>query len=160
MERDVTWPRIMTRRGSHAMGAAAAVVLWLSIGARADAPRGQYTDLGDGTVRDNLTGLVWQQAVDARPQKYANARLYCLDLTLGGSSVWRHPSVLELQSIVDETLWNPSIDPTFFPGTRATQFWSASSVAGFPGYAWSVDFVYGEARDVDVSASHHARGVR
>jgi hypothetical protein len=24
-----------------------------------------YTDLGDGTVKDNVTGLIWQQAVAA-----------------------------------------------------------------------------------------------
>jgi hypothetical protein len=36
-----------------------------------------YTDNGDGTVTDNVTGLMWQQAVPATTYTWANAVAYC-----------------------------------------------------------------------------------
>ena len=51
-----------------------------------------YTDNGDGTVTDNVTGLMWQQAVPTATYSWAGAVTYCSTLTLAGHSDWRLPS--------------------------------------------------------------------
>jgi len=60
-----------------------------------------YTDNGDGTVTDNVTGLMWQQVVSTTTYNWAQALAYCPKLTLAGHSDWRLPSRIELVSIVD-----------------------------------------------------------
>jgi hypothetical protein len=119
-----------------------------------------YADNGDGTVTDNVTGLMWQQAVPAGTYTWAQALAYCPTLTLAGHSDWRLPSIIELESIVDYGQYNPSIDPTYFPSTPPASFWSSSPLAGSSSYAWLVLFDFGDANSTDVSNTYHVRCVR
>jgi hypothetical protein len=121
-----------------------------------------YTDNGDGTVTDNVTWLMWQQAVPTRTYTWAQALAYCPTLTLAGHSDWRLPSVIELSSIVDQGQSYPSINSTYFPSTPSDYFWtaSASPLAGSPSYAWLVDFGHGYARAIGVSLMSLVRCVR
>jgi len=48
-----------------------------------------YEKLGDGTVRDNNTGLVWQQGQNATRLGFYQAKKRCEALTLGGLSPLR-----------------------------------------------------------------------
>lgn len=59
-----------------------------------------YTDNGNGTVTDNVTGLMWQQEHNER-LNYADAKLTCDWLTLGGYYDWRLPTIKELYSLSD-----------------------------------------------------------
>ena|ERR1017187_9441779 len=118
-----------------------------------------YTDNGDGTVTDNGTGLVWQQAVPATTYTQTAALAYCAGLSLGGYTDWRLPSYVELLSIVDFSN-NPSINAAVFPGTPAGYFWSSTPSAGASGYAWFVYFYYGNAYSYDVSNADYVRCVR
>lgn len=59
-----------------------------------------YSDRGDGTVADNVTGLVWQKTHSAK-MAYAEAASYCDDLSLGGATDWRVPTIKELYSLID-----------------------------------------------------------
>ncbi len=111
----------------------------LAVSARAAAPIGHFTDLGDGTVRDNLTTLVWQQGTSPWPVYAAEPAAYCATLAVP-SGGWRLPTVAELQTLLDETVSRPSIDTTYFPGTPLEYFWTASSVAGYPAATWTVSF--------------------
>ena len=121
-----------------------------------------YTDNGDGTVTDNVTGIMWQQAVPASRYSWADAVAYCPTLPLAGHSDWRLPSIIELLSIVD--YGHPiSINPTYFPSTVASgfsEFWSSSPVAGSPSYAWYVDFTGGGSSYFDNFMSYPVRCVR
>lgn len=104
-----------------------------------------YTDLGDGTVKDNVTGLVWQKAV-ASTQAYAwaDAQTYCSTLSLAGHT-WHLPTRIELLSIVDFT-HTPAVNATAFPGTPGGKYhwtstpWVVSQLSTKPQDAWMVNF--------------------
>jgi len=127
----------------------------------------RFTVNGDGTVTDNVTGLEWQRCSaglsgsecsvgSAANQTWESALACCEDLVLppGGHSDWRLPDVKELRSIVDNTRYNPAIDPAAFPGTVSSAYWSSSTGASAAGTssAWGVGFhdglVYGDNKSV------------
>lgn len=64
---------------------------------------------------------------------------------LCGSSAWRMPTVKELEGIADLGRTNPAIDPTYFPNTSRSFFWSGSPYAGSSFNAWVVSFLRGDA---------------
>ncbi len=57
-----------------------------------------YTDNGDGTITDNVTGLVWQKAYEVMSYKEAVAAAEAL--TLAGKSDWRLPTIKEAYSLI------------------------------------------------------------
>lgn len=120
-----------------------ALALCASRSALADAPAGRYTVSG-GVVTDNVTGRKWQQAVLSQNPTltWTVGTSYCDNLSLGGSSAWRLPTVKELQSIIDETKVYPSIDATAFPDAQYA-FWSATTAADDATKAWMVDYSLG-----------------
>jgi hypothetical protein len=76
-----------------------------------------YTDNGDGTVTDNVTGLMWQQSpdtdgdgdIDADDKlTYAEAVAGAITIALGGNSDWRLPTIKELYSLIDFSGVDPS----------------------------------------------------
>jgi len=109
-----------------------------------------FTDNLDGTVTDNVTGLVWQQEDDDQTRNWEGALAYCEDLDLAGHSDWRLPDVKELLSIVDNTRYNPAIDTTVFPGTDSSHYWSSSTFAIFDfQYSYPAFYVYFDYGSVD-----------
>lgn len=109
---------------------------------------GSYTDNGDGTVTDKVTGLMWQQTVPTTViGTWSSAVAYCPTLTLGGHADWRLPSIAELSSIVDYGVASPgpTINSAVFPGAEAGGYWSSTRVAN-SAYAlvWLVLFDKGE----------------
>ena len=103
-----------------------------------------YTDNGNGTVTDNVTGFVWQKQDDGVSKTWADAGTYCDASTLGGYSDWRLPSLIELISIIDNGVHSPSINKTFFPGTISSGYWSSTT---YQSIAWSVIFGSGYPSD-------------
>ncbi|MBD3251764.1 DUF1566 domain-containing protein, partial [Candidatus Uhrbacteria bacterium] len=68
-----------------------------------------YTENGDGTVTDNVTGLMWIQDPGEKVNYYtgiAQANGY----TFAGYSDWRVPTIKELYSLMDFTGTDPSGD--------------------------------------------------
>ncbi|MCG3267936.1 DUF1566 domain-containing protein [Yoonia sp. I 8.24] len=68
-----------------------------------------YTDNGDGTVTDNVTGLMWQQSVDlngdgvinaADKLTYEEAAAGAASFNLGGYTDWRLPTIKEAYSLI------------------------------------------------------------
>lgn len=125
----------------------------------AAAPPGRYS-VAEGTVRDERTGLVWQQGVVLGSYSQAEAAAGCTRLTLGAySSGWRLPTRAELLSIVDPTESNPAIDRTAFPSTPTNYFWSVSPQAGTPSSAWAVNFLDGVSDPQPTTAMYRVRCV-
>jgi hypothetical protein len=59
-----------------------------------------YTDNGNGTVSDQVTGLTWSKAVDHEKVSLAEAKVIADTLTLGGFTDWRVPTIKELYSLI------------------------------------------------------------
>jgi hypothetical protein len=145
-----------------------------AVAAGAPNPR-SYADNEDGTVTDNVTGLMWQQtplgadggtfpqfelATDAGTRPAAH---YCESLTLAGHRDWRLPSVIELVSLVDYDIAGPgpTLDTRYFPGTPGDVFWASTPVNGSPDSSWSVYFNYANAYlGLSPSEPHLVRCVR
>jgi Protein of unknown function (DUF1566) len=75
---------------------------------------------------------------------------------LCGYTDWRMPKVKELVGIADLGRSNPAIDPTYFPNTLNSPYWSGSPLAGSPGRVWVVSFFSGIA-DTFFSRSNTSR---
>lgn len=70
-------------------------------------PATRYTNNGDGTLTDTLTGLVWEQSPDTTQKNWAAALTYANDSTLAGYDDWRLPNYYELATMLnagEETL--------------------------------------------------------
>ncbi len=64
----------------------------------------RYYDHGDGTITDNITGLMWQadpNGYDKAPWMEAMNNASNGNITTGGHSDWRVPTIKELYSLID-----------------------------------------------------------
>lgn len=129
----------------------------------ADLPnRAGYRNLGDGTVLDTVTCLVWQRAAAPGTYDWSAARAYCSSPGLAGAG-WRLPSRVELSTLTDFTRANPAIDTAAFPGTPPRFFWTGTpwAVDHAPPYAWMINFYEGLATNAgNTDSRFHVRCVR
>lgn len=105
-----------------------------------------YTDHGNGTVTDHVSGLIWQKDMGEKIT-YEDAFLKADSMTLGGYSDWRVPTLKELYSLIlftgrvsGATAISPFIDTDYFIqplgdpdlGEREidAQTWSSTQYAG------------------------------
>jgi len=81
-----------------------------------------FTDNGDGTVTDNVTGLMWSQSPDldgdgdidaADKRSHAEALAGAASFFLAGYDDWRLPTIKELYSLMDFR----GVDPSGYTGT-------------------------------------------
>lgn len=90
-----------------------------------------YTNNGDGTVSDNVTGLVWTQEISSYSMPWSDASSYCESLDTGDVTDWRLPSLKELWSLRDFSQGWPWVDTAYFhlvgDGSDARQQHSWSS---------------------------------
>jgi len=123
--------------------------------------RGQQTaqnfiDNHDATVTDTRTGLTWQQCTVGQDPStncggsytiftWDNAVSYCNDLVFPPSgavfSDWRLPNPKEFESLQDDSLWNPSINRTFFPNNPMSAYHTSTTDASTPTHNWWAGFV-------------------
>lgn len=120
-------------------------------------------DSPDDQVTDNRTGLVWQRMASSSTYNWDTAQAYCAELSLGGVTGWRVPSVKELLTIVDDVRRNPAIDPLAFPNTPISTFMTGSLVSGYSPYSPAVlrvEFGGGDTSEYYRSNSAQLRCVR
>lgn len=124
-----------------------------------------YTDNGNGTITDNVTGLIWQKQDVATSRTWADAITYCSGNTAGlPGTGWRLPNVMELATIADSSGTYPAINATYFPKTHSfyheSYYWSSTTLAGNASNAWYVYFGYGNVRNGSKTNSYYVRCVR
>lgn len=136
----------------------------------------------DGTpsnpvVVDRLTDLEWQGCVlglssqdctsGGEPSTVSNADANdaCDELSWGGRSDWRLPSLRELASILHLERSSPSVDEAFFPetpfpGGTADAHWTSTAIPGFDNYYWTLYFDGGGTIDAPDDRERFVRCVR
>jgi hypothetical protein len=125
-----------------------------------------YTNNGNGTITDNITGLMWQQA-DGGEMTIEAAFTYADNLVLGGFSDWRLPSPMEGFSILNHQNNNPAMNSTYFTASAAEYWWTNTYQAGDNTKVWTTNAGGGignKPKSETISAGgtfrYHARCVR
>jgi hypothetical protein len=130
-------------------------------------PRPRFHDIGDGTVVDKLTGLIWLKDAECLGLHYwdpalaavgalnAGTDFSCVDYTPGTFTDWRLPNIKELQSLVHFGFGAPALSnaegtakwtegDAFSHVQGGIFYWSSTSVSGLPTlYAWGLDMING-----------------
>jgi hypothetical protein len=144
-------------------------------------PNPRFTDNGDGTVTDNLTGLIWLKNANCfGVQTWANALSSSNGLANGacgltdGSSAgdWRLPNRNELDSLIDLAYFNPSLSndagtgqwtsgaDSAFSGVQSSYYWSSSTCAFSTTNAWLVSLNVGIVNYSDKTNTYDVWPVR
>jgi len=120
-------------------------------------PNPRFTDNGDGTVTDNLTGLIWLEDANCfGTRNWDNALSDSNGLASGSCGLtdgsiagdWRLPNRNELASLVDKAYYSPALPDTAgtgqwsegdpFTGVQSNVYWSSTTSANGTTFAWYV----------------------
>jgi len=131
-------------------------------------PNPRFTDNGDETVTDTLTGLMWLKEANCMEMSYPDFDIddiaqdgavtwqHALDFVAGindgtynlcgaGYTDWKLPNVNELKSIIDRSRYNRAL-PYGHPFTNVSigyAYWSSTSYVHFRTQAWFVSMYAG-----------------
>jgi hypothetical protein len=122
-------------------------------------PLQSYVDNGDDTVTEASTGLMWQQG-ETGVMSWGASMSYCEASNLAGYSDWRLPNIVELASLIDETIYNPAINTLFFPNANASNYWSSTTNVSTPSSARVINFSDGNDDAYAKGNSFRCRCVR
>jgi len=116
-------------------------------------PSPRFTDNSDGTVTDNLTGLIWLKNANVAGSKtWADALIYCNALAAPAAELtddsvagdWRLPNIKELQSLIDFGQNYPALPSGHpFNNVQSGFYWSGTTYASSTVGAWYVDMYDG-----------------
>ena len=134
-----------------------------------------FTDHGDGTVTDNVTGLMWMRCSlgktwisgtgscdgSATTLSWQSPLSNAEGTNFAGHDDWRLPNMKELESIVERRCWSPAINSTLFPDTSTSSYyWTSSPSASQILQAWVISFNIGSVFIQDKTESLRVRLVR
>ena len=146
-------------------------------------PTPRFKDNGDGTIKDNLTGLTWLQNARCIKIEYPNFDVdgeqegrvtwqHALDFVAainsgtypncsGGYSDWRLPNRTELLSLLDYGNFHPML-PSNHPFTWVENYdyWTSTALAHATSHAWLVDFSNGTSVNVPKTGVYRVWPVR
>ena len=94
-----------------------------------------FSDNGDGTINDDVTGLMWQK-IDGGEMTWEEAQVYADNLSLGNHNDWRLPTPFELFNLLDLDHLNPAMDTNYFPETEAEYWWTSTPRADDSSRIW------------------------
>ncbi len=128
-------------------------------------PTPRFSNNGDQTVTDNLTGLIWTQNANlpAATKTWQQALDYVAAMNSANSGAgtlghndWRLPNRKELwslgnfgQAALADWLYSQG-----FTNVQANYYWSSSSIANYTDFAWGVNMDGGDV-DYDYKANYH-----
>ncbi len=131
---------------------------------------GRFIDLGEGVIKDTKTGMMWTKKdsyVDlGHSLSWNESNEYVNELSSGGYSDWRLPTISELKTIYEPSKSNKDIfggrvklDP-IFAERGPYKYWSSETEGSC--CAITITFDYGNVREHhrDFSGSYGVRAVR
>ncbi len=131
--------------------------------------RSQKSDLREALIRDDskevvldkITGLTWQDDVNAKTvrKNRKDAKQYCRRLVFAGYDDWYLPREKELKSIVDKTKFNPAIREGF-KNIEPSHYWTASPNLSDIVIAKNIDFKSGQSYNNTRKGKCYVRCVR
>ncbi len=120
-------------------------------------PNPRFTNNNDGTITDNLTGLIWlRNANCGGSMNWSEALAFANTLESdscgltddSSSGDWRLPNKNELNSLIHIGYYNPALSNTAgtgqwvegdpFSGVESNYYWSSSTRVSSPSLAWLV----------------------
>jgi Protein of unknown function (DUF1566) len=122
----------------------------LQIGIPSPSPR--FTDNGDGTLTDNLTGLRWTQDASQYFIYWSDAISHCNSYTVGELDDWRMPNFKELLSLTDYEQSFPALPSdhlfTNIMAGISDEYWSSTTNPVFDSFndAMNVILASGDVR--------------
>jgi len=125
-------------------------------------PNPRFTDNGNDTVTDNLTGLMWTKDANIYGRRtWTQALADCEACTVGGHTDWHLPQVKELQSLIHFGYFSPALSNTAgtgqwtsgdpFTNVQSYYYWSATTHGNYFTIAWDVAFDCGYVHNGDKS---------
>jgi hypothetical protein len=131
-------------------------------------PDPRFSNRGDGTISDNLTGLVWAQNANLPngAKTWQGAINYVAGMNAGtnpnlGYTDWRLPNINELESLLNAQLFNPALPQGHpFANVQSDYYWSSTSWADSTDGAWVVDIGSGLVAEGDKTGSTYVWPVR
>ena len=133
-------------------------------------PTPRFRDLGNGTVKDELTGLIWLKDANCfNPQTWADAIASANALASGACGLsdgsvagdWWLPSIKELESLIDSDRIGPALPSGHaFTGVQTSSFWSSTTNANSTSRAWNVNLSYGNVNFDNKTNSYYVWPVR
>lgn len=123
-------------------------------------PATRFTDSGNGTMTDNMTGLVWLKDVSTTTYTWADGITYCDGLTTGGTD-WRMPNVRELRSLVHYGQSTPGtwLNNQGFVNVQSNYYWAGTISAQSSANSFGVSFNDGSASTVSNVGSRNVWSV-
>lgn len=132
-------------------------------------PTSQFSFNADGTVTDNVTGLMWKRCLEGQTYSNNGTPTHYLDDKCNGSTTylnwmaalkqaqtanaansngysdWRVPNLKELKSIVEHCRIRPAINTEVFLGDHYG-IWTSTPInyPGYPSKTWGVQFDNGD----------------
>ncbi len=114
-------------------------------------PNPRFVDNANGTVTDNLTGLVWLKNADVLAPRgvatWSQALNLCNALASGQAGLtdgsvagdWRLPNIRELRSLINHSQANPSLTAGHpFTNVQLNDYWTSTTSFATPAQAYSV----------------------
>jgi hypothetical protein len=147
-------------------------------------PTPRFTDNGNGTVTDKLTGLMWLKDANCMAHNYPgvdqdetvgdgevtwvhaldfvfNINLGSYPLCGGGYNDWRLPNIRELNSLIDYSRTPAFPVDTPFTGVVYGPYWSSTTLPSFSmALAYIVDFGDASTYNNSKTACHYVWPVR
>jgi hypothetical protein len=142
-------------------------------------PNPRFTDNGNGTVTDNLTGLIWLKNAncfgtknwDDAMDKAAALHTGECGLTDGSSNGdWRLPTKEEWEAFIDTNYFNPALsnaagtgkwsEGDAFNNVQCNYYWSSTPYESYTDNAWFVNIVHGYVYDPSKSYNFYVWPVR
>ena len=132
-------------------------------------PLPRFTDNGNGTVTDNLTGLIWLKDAnctdavggitrDGGLLNWSSALAWCNNLAHGRCGLtdasergdWRLPNIIELKSLVDHSRHDPDLPGGHpFTNVQSVWYWSSTSNPVYAAGAFTVGISRGSIHVTD-----------
>lgn len=137
----------MTRQWSRAWMIIVSLSMPATLTVAADpSASSRFTLVLDGAaVKDNQTGLIWEQEPDREHDVWSRSNERCMTKDIGGKKGWRAPSVDELKTLIDPLQRDPALPAGHpFSNIKSEIYWTSTPHPTDDIVAWQVSFFSGE----------------